>query len=93
MRNPEGIETRKEIVRERVVDRPVPTPEAPKDDPKKLQAASALFSSAEQWMKQEKWKEAMADLQRLNKEHDGLQYTQQHAADHKEQSSCPPGPL
>src|SRR5579862_785056 len=53
--------------------------ESPKDDPKKVLAASNLLSSAEQWVQQEKWRDALASLQRLNKEFESLQFTQQHA--------------
>ena len=53
--------------------------EGPKDDPKKLSAASALFNTAEQWVKQEKWRDALTTLQKLNKEFETLQFTQQHA--------------
>jgi len=64
-----------------VVERPAAKVESPTDDPKKLKAASGLFSAAEGLMKQEKWSDALADLQKLNKNFESLLFTQQHAAD------------
>jgi len=55
--------------------------EAPKDDPKKVLAASGLLSSAEILVKQEKWRDALADLNKLNKDYGSLAWSQQHAAD------------
>jgi serine/threonine-protein kinase len=64
-----------------VVERPPATKaEGPKDDPQKLSEAAALFSAAENLMKESKWAEALADLQKLQKNHEGLQYTRSHSA-------------
>ncbi|MBV8879001.1 MAG: hypothetical protein JO332_03450, partial [Planctomycetaceae bacterium] len=63
------------------VERPAAKAEGPKDDPKKVTAASNLLSTAEQWIKQEKWRDALQSLQRLNKEFETLKYTQEHAAE------------
>jgi serine/threonine-protein kinase len=69
----------KERVVIKEVERPASKAESPKDDPKKVVAASNLLSTAQQWIKQEKWREALANLERLNKEFGSLQFTQQHA--------------
>jgi serine/threonine-protein kinase len=61
------------------VDRSTPRAEGPKDDPKKVVAASNLLSTAQEYVRQTKWREALASLQRLNREFESLQYTQQHA--------------
>jgi serine/threonine-protein kinase len=58
-----------------VVERPAAKVEGPKDDPKKESEAATLYSSAENLMKEGKWAEALADLQKLQKEHPSLQYT------------------
>jgi eukaryotic-like serine/threonine-protein kinase len=55
--------------------------EGPKDDAKKVLAASGLLHNADLLMKEEKWKEALADLQKLNKEYPSLIWTQDRAAD------------
>src|SRR6185436_5997989 len=49
--------------------------------PKKVLAASGLLSSAEILVKQEKWRDALADLNKLNKDYGSLAWSQQHAAD------------
>jgi serine/threonine-protein kinase len=63
-----------------VVERPAAKVEGPKDDPKKESEAATLYSSAENLMKEGKWTEALADLQKLQKEHSGLQYTMTRSA-------------
>src|SRR6185369_7386744 len=55
--------------------------EGPKDDANKVVAASALLSSADLLMKQEKWKEALDSLSKLNKDHASLLWTQERAAE------------
>jgi len=86
---PPPVEPTRERVVFKEVEKPAPKPERPKDDPKKVLAASNLYSTAEQLIKLDKWKEALVSLHRLNKEFDSLQYTQEHAADvGKMISSC-----
>src|SRR5579862_3899511 len=72
-----------EPLKERVVikevERPAAKAEGPKDDPKKLLAASNLLTTAQQWVQQEKWREAQTSLHQLNKEYESLQFAQQHA--------------
>lgn len=70
--------------KERVIyveKQPAAKPEGPTDDAKKVTAASALYTAAEGLMKHENWKEALSDLQRLNKEFESLKWTQQRAAE------------
>jgi serine/threonine-protein kinase len=75
-------ETIKEKERLVYIEKPAAKPsEAPKDDASRVLAASALLASAELQMKQEKWKEALADLTKLNKDHGPLVWTQQRAAE------------
>ncbi|HVR83200.1 MAG TPA: serine/threonine-protein kinase, partial [Planctomycetota bacterium] len=74
--------TAEQPAKERVVYKIEQAPakaEGPKDDPKMLLAASNLLSTAEQWVHQEKWRDALSSLHRLNKEYESLQFTQQHA--------------
>jgi hypothetical protein len=76
---PPTVEQPKErVIYKEIVKAPAKS-EGPKDDPKKVLAASNLLSTAEQWVQQEKWHDALASLQRLNKEYESLQFTQQHA--------------
>jgi hypothetical protein len=77
---PPPAEPPKERVVIKTVERAVAAKaEGPKDDPKKVVAASNLLSTAQEWVRQEKWREALGNLQRLNKEYESLQFTQQHA--------------
>ena len=71
--------TKERVVIVKEVVRPAARAEGPKDDPKKVLAASNLLSTAQQWVKQEKWRDALKSLQQLNKDYESLQYTQQHA--------------
>jgi serine/threonine-protein kinase len=62
-----------------VVSAPAREPEAPsgpKDDPRKLGEAAGLFSTADQLFKQERWKETLAELNKLKKQYAELEYTQ-----------------
>jgi len=77
--SPPPEEKTKEKIVTKIVQLPAAIAEGPKDDPKKVVAASNLLSTAQQWIKQEKWREALANLERLNKEYGSLQYAQQHA--------------
>ncbi len=74
---PEEKTTEKIVIK--TVQVPAAKAEGPKDDPKKVVAASNLLSTAQEWVKQEKWREALANLERLNKEYGSLQFAQQHA--------------
>jgi serine/threonine-protein kinase len=76
---PPEEKTKEKIVIVKEVERAAAKDEGPKDDPKKVLAASNLLSSAQQWIKQEKWAEALKSLQQLNKHYESLQFTQQHA--------------
>ena len=78
---PPPTEQPKERVVYKEVEKQPAKPDGPKDDPKKLLAASNLLSTAEQWVKQEKWRDALIALHRLQKDYESLQYTQQHAED------------
>jgi serine/threonine-protein kinase len=49
-------------------------PEKPKDDPKKLAEAAALFSSAEQFLRQNRPREALGELQKLRSQYAGLEH-------------------
>src|SRR6185436_3802191 len=62
-----------------VVERPAAKAEEPVDDPRKLKEASGLFSLAEGQIKQEKWREALSNLHKLNQSHEGLIFTRQRA--------------
>ena len=58
---------------------PEPAP-TPKDDPARVGEAARLFSSAEQFMKQEKWDEARASLVKLRDTYKDLQYVAERSA-------------
>jgi serine/threonine-protein kinase len=58
-----------------VVERPAAKVEGPKDDPKKESEAATLWTNADNLMQEGKWAEALADLQKLQKDHSTLQYT------------------
>jgi serine/threonine-protein kinase len=53
---------------------------APEDDPRKEAEAARLFSSAEDLVRQERWKEARAQLEKLQQEHGPLAYTRSRMA-------------
>jgi eukaryotic-like serine/threonine-protein kinase len=81
-----GGPTEKEIVyvekkSEKAPEKQPEKKEGPKDDSKKVIAASGLLSNADLLMKQEKWTEALADLNKLNTDFAGLHWTQERAAD------------
>ena len=76
---PEAQPKERVVIKE--VERAAAKAEGPKDDPKKVLAASTLLSTAEQWIKQEKWRDALVSLHKLNKDYETLQYTEQHAAE------------
>jgi hypothetical protein len=78
---PPPVESVKERVVFKEVEKAPAKAEGPKDDPKKVLAASNLYSTAEQLVKQEKWKEALVSLHHLNKDFESLHYTQEHAAE------------
>jgi hypothetical protein len=78
---PPPVEQPKERVIIKEVEKAPTKIEGPKDDPKKVLAASNLYSTAEQLVKQEKWREALVCLHALNKEFEGLRYTQGHAVE------------
>jgi serine/threonine-protein kinase len=64
---------------------PKPPPDLPvvkvsADDPKKVGAAAALLSAAEEFAKQEKWAEAGRALDTLSGEHGTLEWTRERAA-------------
>jgi hypothetical protein len=61
-------------------EKPAPRAEAPKDDTKLVTAASGLLSTAEGFMKQGKWKDALADLRKLGgREYETLEWSHKHA--------------
>ena len=74
-------EAPRETVKTVYIKETAPRAEGPKDDSKKVVAASALMQNADLLMKQDKWKEALADLQKLNKDYESLLWTQQRAED------------
>ncbi len=77
---PPPAETKERVIIKEVEKAPSKA-EGPKDDPKKVLAASNLFSTAEQLLKQDKWREALVSLHHLNKDFESLRYTQEHAAE------------
>jgi serine/threonine-protein kinase len=50
------------------------------DDPRKVTAAAAVLSAAEEYVRQEKWAEASAALQTLSGQFGGLEWTRERAA-------------
>jgi serine/threonine-protein kinase len=83
----------RDLPSEKQPEKTAPKAEGPKDDSKLVSAASGFLTSAEGFMKQEKWKEALGDLQKLNgKEYAKLQWTDKHAEEiGKMTSTCEVG--
>src|SRR6185503_1826603 len=76
---PETVKEKERLV---YIEKPAEkSAEGPKDDAKKVLSASGLLTNAEILVKQEKWKDALADLTKLNKEYGSLFWTEKHAAD------------
>jgi len=50
-------------------------PRAPEDDPLREAAAARLFSSAEDLVRQERWKEARSELEKMQRQHGTLAFT------------------
>ena len=57
----------------RTSDTAPPAPSS--DDPAQAEAAARLFGSAEEFVRQERWREARADLETLRRDHGELAYT------------------
>src|SRR5204862_5763614 len=72
-----------------VVERAPAKAEGAKDDARKESNAAALFTNADHLMKESKWAEALAELQKLQKEYPALQYTIKHSTEMGEKiGSC-----
>jgi serine/threonine-protein kinase len=54
---------------------PTPSPRSPQDDPRQEAAAARLFSTAEDLVRQERWKEARAQFEKLQNDHGTQAYT------------------
>ncbi len=54
---------------------PAAGPQRPVDDPKKVAEAAGLFSTADQLIRGDKWREALLELQKLRTQYGGLEYT------------------